>query len=61
VNLIPYNPISEVDYQRPNGQRIQQFQEILTKHHIAVSVRYSRGLEANAACGQLRASRATES
>ncbi|MDJ1176871.1 23S rRNA (adenine(2503)-C(2))-methyltransferase RlmN [Roseofilum capinflatum] len=61
VNLIPYNPISEVDYQRPNSQRIQQFQEILTKHHIAVSVRYSRGLEANAACGQLRASRATES
>lgn len=60
VNLIPYNPISEVDYQRPNGQRIQQFQDILTQHHIAVSVRYSRGLEANAACGQLRASRATE-
>ncbi|MBP0013149.1 MAG: 23S rRNA (adenine(2503)-C(2))-methyltransferase RlmN [Roseofilum sp. SBFL] len=58
VNLIPYNPISEVDYQRPNSQRIEQFQEILTKHHIAVSVRYSRGLEADAACGQLRASRA---
>jgi len=56
VNLIPYNPISEVDYQRPNANRIQQFQDILTQHHIAVSVRYSRGLEANAACGQLRAS-----
>lgn len=58
VNLIPYNPISEVDYQRPNGNRIQQFQDILTQKHIAVSVRYSRGLEADAACGQLRASRA---
>jgi 23S rRNA (adenine2503-C2)-methyltransferase len=57
VNLIPYNPISEVDYQRPNKQRIDRFTEILKRENIAVSVRYSRGLEADAACGQLRASR----
>ncbi|MDJ0744669.1 MAG: 23S rRNA (adenine(2503)-C(2))-methyltransferase RlmN [Xenococcaceae cyanobacterium MO_167.B27] len=57
VNLIPYNPISEVDYQRPNKQRIKQFQNILKQNKIAVSVRYSRGLSADAACGQLRASR----
>jgi 23S rRNA (adenine2503-C2)-methyltransferase len=56
VNLIPYNPIAEVDYQRPNKQRIEKFQRILQDNHIAVSIRYSRGLEANAACGQLRAS-----
>ncbi|MFQ3617366.1 MAG: 23S rRNA (adenine(2503)-C(2))-methyltransferase RlmN [Cyanobacteriota bacterium] len=55
VNLIPYNPISEVDYQRPNERRIKQFVRSLQEHHIAVSVRYSRGLEADAACGQLRA------
>ena len=57
VNLIPYNPISEADYQRPSQQRIEQFTNVLEKAKIAVSVRYSRGLEANAACGQLRASR----
>ncbi len=57
VNLIPYNPISEVDYQRPSEQRIEAFRSALEQQHIAVSVRYSRGLEANAACGQLRASR----
>ncbi len=57
VNLIPYNPISEADYQRPERDRIQTFVKLLKQHHIAVSVRYSRGLEANAACGQLRASR----
>ena len=56
VNLIPYNPIQEVDYQRPTEQRIQQFVAELKQRHIAVSVRYSRGLEADAACGQLRAS-----
>lgn len=57
VNLIPYNPISEVDYQRPTQSRIKQFQGILQQNKIAVSVRYSRGLAADAACGQLRASR----
>ncbi|MBF2026705.1 MAG: 23S rRNA (adenine(2503)-C(2))-methyltransferase RlmN [Oscillatoriales cyanobacterium C42_A2020_001] len=56
VNLIPYNPIQEVDYKRPTEARVQKFVSILKKQHIAVSVRYSRGLEADAACGQLRAS-----
>lgn len=56
VNLIPYNPISEVDYQRPDERRIQAFMGNLKAHNIAVSVRRSRGLEADAACGQLRAS-----
>lgn len=54
VNLIPYNPIQEVDYQRPNRDRIEAFVNVLQQQNTAVSVRYSRGLEANAACGQLR-------
>ncbi len=57
VNLIPYNPISEVDYQRPTEEQIKSFVNALEDQNIAVSVRYSRGLEADAACGQLRASR----
>ena len=57
VNLIPYNPIQEVDYKRPDPARINQFMAILKQRNIAVSVRYSRGLEADAACGQLRASK----
>lgn len=57
VNLIPYNPIQEVDYQRPTPNGIQAFVAALKNQHIAVSVRYSRGLEADAACGQLRASK----
>jgi 23S rRNA (adenine2503-C2)-methyltransferase len=57
VNLIPYNPIQEADYQRPSHQRVQAFADALKKRHIAVSVRYSRGLAADAACGQLRASK----
>lgn len=57
VNLIPYNPIQEVDYKRPTPSGIQAFVAALKNQHIAVSVRYSRGLEADAACGQLRASK----
>lgn len=57
VNLIPYNPIQEVDYKRPDSQRVQSFMKALQERHVAVSVRWSRGLEADAACGQLRASR----
>jgi len=57
VNLIPYNPIQEADYERPSDYRVKAFVEALKARHIAVSVRYSRGLEADAACGQLRASR----
>jgi 23S rRNA (adenine2503-C2)-methyltransferase len=61
VNLIPYNPISEVDYQRPTSPQINNFMKALKERHIAVSVRYSRGLEADAACGQLRASQVNAS
>ncbi|MFO8041022.1 MAG: 23S rRNA (adenine(2503)-C(2))-methyltransferase RlmN [Sodalinema sp.] len=56
VNLIPYNPISEVDYQRPSPQQVNDFVQALKDRHIAVSVRYSKGLDVDAACGQLRAS-----
>jgi 23S rRNA (adenine2503-C2)-methyltransferase len=58
VNLIPYNPISEVDYQRPQEQDMQTFLQVLESHHITASIRRSRGLDRDAACGQLRASQA---
>jgi 23S rRNA (adenine2503-C2)-methyltransferase len=58
VNLIPYNPISEADFQRPSNDRIQAFSQALQSQNIAASVRYSRGLDANAACGQLRSQQA---
>ena len=56
VNLIPYNPISEADFQRPQGADMQTFLQTLEDHHITASIRRSRGLDRDAACGQLRAS-----
>jgi 23S rRNA (adenine2503-C2)-methyltransferase len=60
VNLIPYNPINEADYQRPSPQQLQVFLQILQRHKVAASVRQSRGLDQDAACGQLRASQQDE-
>jgi 23S rRNA (adenine2503-C2)-methyltransferase len=57
VNLIPYNPIDDADFDRPTPRDIKDFVDVLERQHIAVSVRYSKGLGANAACGQLRANR----
>lgn len=54
VNLIPYNPIDNAPYQRPSPRAVQAFADILTNANITVSIRRTRGLEAQAACGQLR-------
>jgi len=54
VNLIPYNPVRDADYQRPSPRRVEQFLKQLQQHHVTASVRRSRGLDAQAACGQLR-------
>ncbi len=54
VNLIPYNPIVEEEFQRPSPQAVEAFRRSLQEQHVAVSVRTSRGLDADAACGQLR-------
>ena len=54
VNLIAYNPIEEEHFQRPSLARIKTFMTILKNRGVAVRIRSSRGLDQNAACGQLR-------
>lgn len=55
VNLIIYNPIDSHDNLFPsNEQTIDIFQEILKVKHIPVTIRYSKGQDIDAACGQLR-------
>jgi len=54
VNLIEYNQIDEVEFQRASLKNLQSFQSRLIKNGIAVSLRKSRGQDKNAACGQLR-------
>ena len=54
VNLIQYNQIDEVEFKRASLKNLQLFQSRLFDNGITVSFRKSRGLEKNAACGQLR-------
>ena len=54
VNLIAYNPIDDEGFQRPNPETIEAFRRVLEQRGVAVSLRASRGLDQNAACGQLR-------
>jgi 23S rRNA (adenine2503-C2)-methyltransferase len=53
VNLIPLNPTPAFPYERPSVERIDRFAEILDASGVPATVRYSRGVEIAAACGQL--------
>ena len=52
VNLIPWNP-GDLPYEKPDAARIEEFRRILADKDIRAFVRYSRGQDVMAACGQL--------
>jgi 23S rRNA (adenine2503-C2)-methyltransferase len=52
VNLIPWNP-GELPYKEPDAARIEEFRRILEEKGARAFVRYSRGQDVMAACGQL--------
>lgn len=53
INLIPFNPFSLSDYQRPSKNAVRRFWEILTEADFVTTVRTTRGDDIDAACGQL--------
>lgn len=54
VNLIPYNTVDGLPWQRPDEDACRAFCRILLNEHIPVTMRYEKGHDINAACGQLR-------
>ena len=52
VNLIPWNP-GNLPYRPPDAARTEEFRKILADKGQLVFVRYSRGQDVMAACGQL--------
>lgn len=60
INLLPYNECEGSDYQRPSMERIEAFQQILRKADYTVFIRFSKGSDISAACGQLAAKGMTE-
>ncbi|HVE44343.1 MAG TPA: 23S rRNA (adenine(2503)-C(2))-methyltransferase RlmN [Gammaproteobacteria bacterium] len=53
VNLIPFNPFPQTDYQRSDTQTILKFRDILMKAGLNTTIRRTRGDDIDAACGQL--------
>jgi 23S rRNA (adenine2503-C2)-methyltransferase len=52
VNLIPWNP-GELPYHESTQESIEEFRQILVSRGVPAFVRYSRGRDVMAACGQL--------
>ena len=54
INLIPVNPIKERDYEQSEKNSIHNFNEILEKAGVNVTIRREMGRDIDGACGQLR-------
>ncbi|MGA8144839.1 MAG: 23S rRNA (adenine(2503)-C(2))-methyltransferase RlmN [Candidatus Acidiferrales bacterium] len=52
VNLIPWNP-GDLPYEKPDPARTEAFRKTLVDKGVLAFVRYSRGQDVMAACGQL--------
>jgi 23S rRNA (adenine2503-C2)-methyltransferase len=53
VNLIPFNPVEDTPYRAPDRTAIKAFRDMVEAQGLNVTVRDTRGREADAACGQL--------
>lgn len=53
INILAYNPVPGLDFERPSDDKVDWFGRQLYPRTPAVTVRRSRGLDIDAACGQL--------
>lgn len=54
INVIPYNTVEGLEWERPAPERQEQFLERLTARGIPATLRREKGHDIDAACGQLR-------
>lgn len=54
VNVILFNPHRGSEFLRPSKQKAQEFADFLTQKGLLCTIRESKGLDIDAACGQLR-------
>ncbi len=54
VNLLLYNPVEGLPFKRPSDFQAHDFLAALRRRGVNAHLRQSRGLETDAACGQLR-------
>ncbi len=54
VNLIPYNKVEDLTWERPSEAVCEQFLAALEKQNVTATLRREKGHDIDAACGQLR-------
>ena len=54
VNLIPYNKVEDLTWERPTEQAQEAFLAALEKQKVTATLRREKGHDIDAACGQLR-------
>jgi 23S rRNA (adenine2503-C2)-methyltransferase len=54
VNLIPYNKVDGLQWERPGEEVCENFLDALEKQKIPATLRREKGHDIDAACGQLR-------
>ena len=55
INLIMFNEHEKLPYKQVPAETLQGFMKVLSEAHYTVTVRWSKGREIDAACGQLAA------
>ena len=56
VNLLAFNPVVEAGLKTPDAEGENVFRDRLRSHGVAATIRFRRGRDIQAACGQLRGS-----
>lgn len=59
VNLIPYNTVEGLQWERPSEDHCYAFRDIVASYGINTTLRLEKGHDINAACGQLRLKKET--
>ena len=54
VNLIPYNTVEGLPWERPDEQSQEKFLKALEREKVTATLRREKGHDIDAACGQLR-------
>ncbi|MDD4099856.1 MAG: 23S rRNA (adenine(2503)-C(2))-methyltransferase RlmN [Candidatus Cloacimonetes bacterium] len=56
INFIPYNPVPQLPYRKPEKLEIEKFMTAAQSINQAITLRRSRGSDVSGACGQLAGS-----
>ena len=53
INLIPYNRVQGISFERPSEEQAKKFKQILIDAGFKTIIRTTKGLDSDAACGML--------